>query len=87
MDRGSAPQGLQNSAQGFNPGNLQINGSPSPALPRHALFGKHPVCRVCDAEGARDAGTRYSSLLLPRERQPAQLGHAIIGHLTPLPPC
>ncbi len=28
MDRGSAPQGLQNSAQGFNPGNLQINGSP-----------------------------------------------------------
>jgi hypothetical protein len=28
IDRGPAPKGLQNSAQGFNPGILIINGSP-----------------------------------------------------------
>ena len=38
-----APQGLQNSAQGFNPGNRSPRATrPHKALPRSALVEKHP---------------------------------------------
>jgi hypothetical protein len=59
MDRGPAPQGLQDSAQSFNPGNPQNK--------RFALIRRYLVApcwkntrvrRVGGAEGARDAGTR-----------------------------
>ncbi len=50
-----APKGLQNSAQGFNPGNRPPRATrPHKALPRSALLGKHPVRRVGGAEGAPD---------------------------------
>ena len=53
-----ATQGLQNSAQGLNPGDPQNKRFALKALPRSALLEKHPVRRVGGAEGARDAGTR-----------------------------
>jgi hypothetical protein len=49
-----APTGLEDSAQGFNPGNRPPATRPHKALPRCALGEKHPVLRVGDAEGAAD---------------------------------
>ncbi|MEA3162411.1 MAG: hypothetical protein QOE88_229 [Verrucomicrobiota bacterium] len=76
MDRGPAPQGLQNSAQGFNPGNPQNGIRPHKALPSSALLEKHPVRRVGGAEGAIGCQTNFASVVA--ENESVQLRDATI---------
>src|ERR1700694_413861 len=86
MDRGPAPQGLQDSAQGFNPGKPHNKWFALKLTRRYLVAPCWKNTRSAGLEVLKGREMRVpveGSHLLPRKSQSAQLGRATIGPSDP----